>query len=198
MVEVHLPQLGESVTEGVVTRWLVAVGDVVSTDQAIVEVSTDKVDTEIPSPVAGTVTELRASVDDTVEVGAVLAVISEDATAGPAAPPSATAPSATAPSVAAPSVAAPSVAAPSAVTSDGTERDADVVVLGGGTGGYSTALRAAQLGLKVVLVERAKVGGTCLHWGCIPTKAILQSAEVADAARDAAEFGIRVELHGID
>jgi pyruvate dehydrogenase E2 component (dihydrolipoamide acetyltransferase) len=79
VAEVQLPQLGESVTEGVITSWLVEVGDHVDVDQAIVEISTDKVDTEIPTPVAGTVTELRFDVDDTVEVGQVLAVIDETA-----------------------------------------------------------------------------------------------------------------------
>ncbi len=77
MANVELPQLGESVTEGVITAWLVEVGDAVAVDQPIVEISTDKVDTEIPSPVAGTVTELRAGVDDTVEVGQVIAVIGD-------------------------------------------------------------------------------------------------------------------------
>ncbi len=73
--EVNLPELGESVTEGTVTRWLKQVGDEVAVDEALLEVSTDKVDTEIPSPVAGTLLEIRAQEDDTVEVGAVLAVI---------------------------------------------------------------------------------------------------------------------------
>ncbi len=83
MANVELPQLGESVEEGVITSWLVEVGDTVEVDQPIVEISTDKVDTEIPSPVAGTVQELRAEVDDTVEVGQVIAVIGEgDAPAG--------------------------------------------------------------------------------------------------------------------
>ena len=77
MANVELPQLGESVTEGVITAWLVEVGDAVAVDQPIVEISTDKVDTEIPSPVAGTVSELRAGVDDTVEVGQVIAVIGD-------------------------------------------------------------------------------------------------------------------------
>jgi pyruvate dehydrogenase E2 component (dihydrolipoamide acetyltransferase) len=80
--EVELPQLGESVTEGIVTAWLVEVGDEVEVDQPLVEISTDKVDTEIPSPVAGTVQELRAEVDDTIEVGQVIAVIGEGAPAG--------------------------------------------------------------------------------------------------------------------
>src|SRR5262245_58586998 len=75
--EVTLPALGESVTEGTVTRWLKQVGDSVSVDEALLEVSTDKVDTEIPSPVAGTLLEIKASEDETVEVGAVLAGIGD-------------------------------------------------------------------------------------------------------------------------
>lgn len=69
----------------------------------------------------------------------------------------------------------------------------DLVVLGGGTGGYSAALRAASLGMKTALVERGSLGGTCLHQGCIPTKALLESAEVYDRARDAKRFGVIVE-----
>ncbi len=67
--EVQLPALGESVTEGIITQWLVAVGDTVEVDQPLVEISTDKVDTEIPSPVAGVVQTLNGAVDDTIEVG---------------------------------------------------------------------------------------------------------------------------------
>jgi dihydrolipoamide dehydrogenase len=74
----------------------------------------------------------------------------------------------------------------------------DLVVLGGGTGGYSCALRAAGLGLNVALVEKDKVGGTCLHWGCIPTKAFLQASEVAEHAQAAAEYGVKASFDGID
>jgi dihydrolipoamide dehydrogenase len=74
----------------------------------------------------------------------------------------------------------------------------DVVVLGAGSGGYACALRAAQLGLSVALVEKDKVGGTCLHVGCIPTKALLHAAEVADSARESEKFGVRATLEGID
>ena len=74
----------------------------------------------------------------------------------------------------------------------------DLVVLGGGTGGYSCALRAAGLGMKVGLVEKAKVGGTCLHWGCIPTKAFLQAAEVAEHAQHASEYGVKASFDGIE
>jgi dihydrolipoamide dehydrogenase len=74
----------------------------------------------------------------------------------------------------------------------------DVVILGGGSGGYATALRAAQLGLSVVLIEKDKLGGTCLHRGCIPTKALLHAGEVADQTRESEQFGIKAELIGID
>jgi dihydrolipoamide dehydrogenase len=74
----------------------------------------------------------------------------------------------------------------------GSSNDFDLVVLGAGTGGYSAAFRAAQLGLKVALVDQAKIGGTCLHIGCIPTKALLESAAFAERIRHAQEFGITV------
>ena len=74
----------------------------------------------------------------------------------------------------------------------------ELVVLGGGTGGYSCALRAATLGMRVALVEKAKVGGTCLHWGCIPTKAFLQAAEVAEHAQTAGHYGVKASFDGVD
>ncbi len=76
--------------------------------------------------------------------------------------------------------------------------DFDVLILGAGSGGYACALRAAQLGLTVGLVEQDKLGGTCLHVGCIPTKALLHAAEVADSAREAGQFGIQATLEGVD
>jgi dihydrolipoamide dehydrogenase len=78
------------------------------------------------------------------------------------------------------------------------EAEFDVLILGAGSGGYACALRAAQLGLRVGLVEKGNLGGTCLHVGCIPTKALLHAAEVADAARDSEQFGVRATLDGID
>src|SRR3954451_22661821 len=79
---VNLPALGESVTEGTVTRWLKQVGDRVEVDEPLLEVSTDKVDTEIPSPVAGTLLEITAAEDETIDVGAQLAVIGDAAAGG--------------------------------------------------------------------------------------------------------------------
>ena len=76
--------------------------------------------------------------------------------------------------------------------------DFDLVILGGGSGGYACALRATQLGQSVALIEKGRLGGTCLHRGCIPTKALLHAAEVADATRDSEDFGVRATFEGID
>jgi dihydrolipoamide dehydrogenase len=75
---------------------------------------------------------------------------------------------------------------------------ADLVILGGGSGGYACALRAAELGKSVILIDKGKLGGTCLHSGCIPTKALLHAAEIADAARESEQFGVRATFEGID
>ncbi|MDN5886601.1 MAG: biotin/lipoyl-containing protein, partial [Arthrobacter sp.] len=104
--DVTLPALGESVTEGTVTRWLKQVGDEVEVDEPLLEVSTDKVDTEIPSPVAGTLLEIKVNEDDTAEVGSVLAVI------GSGSAPAQEAPKAEAPKEEAPKQEAPKAEAP--------------------------------------------------------------------------------------
>ncbi|MDQ5862159.1 MAG: 2-oxoglutarate dehydrogenase, E2 component, dihydrolipoamide succinyltransferase [Actinomycetota bacterium] len=167
--DVTLPALGESVTEGTVTRWLKAVGDTVAVDEPLLEVSTDKVDTEIPSPVAGTLQEIRVNEDETAEVGAVLAVIGSGAAApaasapapaaAPAAEPAAPAPAA-APAPEAPKAeAAPAAAAapaPAAPPAPAAEPAA------GGESGYVTPLvrkLANQHGVDVASLSGTGVGG---------------------------------------
>ena len=83
-------------------------------------------------------------------------------------------------------------------TASRSSRTYDVVVLGGGPGGYGVALRAAVRGLNVAMVEADKVGGTCLHWGCIPSKAMLHVGSVLDEAREADRFGIDLTVAGLD
>lgn len=122
---VELPALGESVTEGTVTRWLVAVGDTVAVDDPIVEVSTDKVDTEIPSPVAGVVEQILVEEDEDVEVGAALVVIGDGSSAPAAAP---AAPAAEAPAASAP--AAPAAAAESPAAGSATGQEVTLPALG--------------------------------------------------------------------
>jgi dihydrolipoamide dehydrogenase len=84
------------------------------------------------------------------------------------------------------------------VTTVADANTADIVILGGGSGGYACALRAAELDLSVIMIERDKVGGTCLHRGCIPTKALLHAAEIADGAREGEKVGVKATLDGID
>ncbi|GAA1999700.1 dihydrolipoyl dehydrogenase [Nakamurella flavida] len=79
-----------------------------------------------------------------------------------------------------------------------SDTNVDLVVLGGGSGGYAAALRAAELGSSVVLIEKEKVGGTCLHWGCVPAKTLLHAAEVADEAREGLTLGVRTSFDGVD
>ena len=139
---ITMPALGESVSEGTVTRWLKNVGDTVAADEALLEVSTDKVDTEIPSPVAGVLLAIDVAIDTTVAVGARLALIGAAGAAPVAAAPVAAAPVAAAPVVAAPVVAAPVVAAPS---------DAYVTPL--------VRKLANELGVNLALVKGTGVGG---------------------------------------
>ncbi|MGN5240639.1 2-oxoglutarate dehydrogenase, E2 component, dihydrolipoamide succinyltransferase [Rhodococcus sp. SJ-3] len=129
---VTMPALGESVTEGTVTRWLKAIGDEVAVDEPLLEVSTDKVDTEIPSPVAGILTEISAQEDDTVEVGGQLAVIGSEAPAQEtAAAPAAPAPAAEKPAEAAPAEeAAPAAEAPAPSSSNGSGTPVTMPALG--------------------------------------------------------------------
>lgn len=89
-------------------------------------------------------------------------------------------------------------AQPAGGTTSPGSRSFDLVVLGGGSGGYACALRAAQLGMTVALIEKDKVGGTCLHRGCIPTKALLHAGEIADQARESEQFGVKASFEGID
>lgn len=178
--EVTLPALGESVTEGTVSRWLKEVGDRVEADEALLEVSTDKVDTEIPSPVAGTLLEIRVAEDETAAVGAVLAIIG-DASATPAAP-SAPAPApAPTPAPAAPSasVPAPTPAAPAAASAASPAPGTAAPRRSTSDVGYVTPLvrkLAAQHGVDLASITGSGVGGR------IRKKDVLDAAEAAKAA----------------
>lgn len=162
MADVTLPSLGESVTEGIITQWFKKVGDFVARDESLFEVSTDKVDSEMPSPAAGVLTKILAEEGDTVQTGAVVAVIDESQSAGSAAPPASPATTSAAAPVAA---AAPSVATPEStglilspvvrriLANGGVEPS---TVTGSGTGGAITrrdAERAVALGPTEAIVH---------------------------------------------
>ena len=202
--EVVMPQMGESIAEGTITKWLVKVGDKVERDQPLFEISTDKVDAEIPSPAAGVLLEIRHQAGETVAVQKVVAILGAagESAAAAAAPAPATAkaePARAAAPVAAPPKPAPAAAPAGKPAAPAGKFDYDLVIVGSGPGGYVAAIRAGQLGLKVACVEKdPKLGGTCTHRGCIPTKALLHAAEMLDQIRHVDQFGISVAAPTLD
>src|SRR5262249_16520065 len=173
--EVRVPDIGDFKNVEVI-EVLVKPGDAVSKEQSLITLESDEATMEIPSPNSGVVKELRIKVGDKVSQGSPILLMEaqEARTEAPARP--------KVPE-------APSPAAPAPAT--GADVECDVVVLGAGPGGYSAAFRAADLGLKTVLVERyPTLGGVCLNVGCIPSKALLHTAAVVDAARALAAHGV--------
>ncbi|KKW68457.1 dihydrolipoamide dehydrogenase [Lampropedia cohaerens] len=193
-VQVKVPDIGDF-AEVTVIEVLVKEGDTVQAEQSLITVESDKASMEIPSSAAGTVKELKVKLGDKVSEGSVILVLeaeqSQPAAAGPA-PQTAPAP--------APSAQKASSPAPAAASFNGdADVQCDVLVLGAGPGGYSAAFRAADLGLRVVLVERyPTLGGVCLNVGCIPSKALLHVAAVMDEASHLADLGVRFAKPEVD
>ena len=189
-IEIKVPDIGDF-AEVTVIELLVKPGDSIKAEQSLITVESDKASMEIPSSHAGVVKELKIKLGDKVKEGS-LVLLLESSEAGVAAAPAA-APAAPAPAPAA-AVAAPAVAAPAPTASSyagSVDLECDLLVLGAGPGGYSAAFRAADLGLKVVLVERyASLGGVCLNVGCIPSKALLHVAAVMDEVSHMAALGV--------
>ena len=185
--EITLPALGESVTEGTVTRWLKEVGEEVAVDEPLVEVSTDKVDTEVPSPVAGTLLEIRVAEDETAEVGAVIAVIGAAGAAAPApAAPAAPAPAAEpAPAAPAAPAAAPAPAAPAAAPAPVAAPVPAAPAAESNESGYVTPLvrrLANQHGIDVTTVKGTGVGGRIRKQDVLDAVAAKEAASAAPAA----------------
>jgi dihydrolipoamide dehydrogenase len=207
-IEVKVPQLSESVSEGTLLQWRKNVGEAVAQDEILVEIETDKVVLEVPAPAAGTMATLVKNNGDTVYPEELIATIDTSAkpveAAAEAAPVVAQAAAAPAP---APAPAVASKPAPKPATEQaGTAADFDVIVIGGGPGGYIAAIRAAQLGRSVACVEqwknpagKPKLGGTCLNVGCIPSKALLASSEeYENALHHLSDHGVGVENVTLD
>jgi dihydrolipoamide dehydrogenase len=202
LIEVKVPDIGDFKDVAVI-ELLVKVGDTIRPEQSLVTVESDKASMEIPSSSGGVVRELKVGLGDQVREGSVLLLLEPAEAAASAAPAPAASPSA--PAAAAPAPApAPAAGAPAAAvvvsTYAGTvDLECDLLVLGGGPGGYSAAFRAADLGMKVVLVERyASLGGVCLNVGCIPSKALLHVAAVMDEASHFADLGIAFGAPQVD
>jgi len=190
IIEVKVPDIGDFKDVAVI-ELLVKAGDTVAVDQSLLTVESDKASMEIPSSHAGVVKELKLALGDKVNQGSLILTLEA---AGAAAP----APAAAAPAPAAAPAAA--VAAPAAASyAGGADIECDMLVLGAGPGGYSAAFRAADLGLKTVIVERyATLGGVCLNVGCIPSKALLHVASVMDEVKHFADLGVEFEAPKVD
>ena len=182
-IEIQLPALSSDMESASLTVWHKQVGDEVAQGDVIAEIETDKATLEIEAANTGTLGSiLVASGTDEVAVGTVLALLLEAGENAESLAEYQT--KAEQPNAAMVTADAPE----SPVTKQA--KDFDVIVVGGGPGGYVAAIRAAQLGMNVALVQREHLGGICLNWGCIPTKALLRSAEVFEQFKHADSYGL--------
>ncbi len=178
-MDIKVPDIGDFTDVPIITI-LVAVGDTIAKEDPLIELESDKATLEVPSPAAGVVKEIKVKEGDKVSEGSLILVI-EGADAAKSAP----APKAEAPA------AAPQTVAATGTASGKGDIHAEVVVLGSGPGGYTAAFRAADLGKKVVLIEKyPTLGGVCLNVGCIPSKALLHVAKVITEAEEMADHGV--------
>jgi len=180
-VEVKMPQLGLTMEEGTVSKWLKQEGDAVKVGDVLLEITTDKLTSEVTAEAEGVLLKIVAKEGDDVPVKGLLAYIgAAGEQVGGAAP------------------AAPAPAPAPAAAAKKPAGETTVAVIGGGPGGYVAAIRAAQLGGKVTLIEKNKLGGTCLNVGCIPTKAILHAAEAISEVQEMAAYGINAQVVSVD
>ncbi|MGB6156566.1 MAG: dihydrolipoyl dehydrogenase [Castellaniella sp.] len=215
--DVNVPDIGDFDQVDVI-ELLVAVGDTITPEQSLITVESDKASMEIPSDQGGVVKEVLVKVGDKVTQGTTIlrveasesgqssAPAAEKKTAAKSdkpAPSSSNAPAAPAAAAAVAPASAPAPAPTAGQFSGTADTECDVLVLGAGPGGYSAAFRAADLGLKVVLVERyATLGGVCLNVGCIPSKALLHTVSVLEEAKSLGAHGIsfgepKIDLAGV-
>jgi len=191
-IQIQVPDIGDF-DQVAVIEILVAPGDSIQKEQSLITVESDKASMEIPSSHAGIVKDIQVKLGDkvgqgsailTVEAASEEASVATQSTSTPAAPPV---------------QAAPAIHVQASTYSGTADMECDVLVLGAGPGGYSAAFRAADLGLKVALVERyATLGGVCLNVGCIPSKALLHVAAVIDEVKHLDKAGIHFDAPKID
>ena len=193
IIEVVVPDIGNFDSVDVI-EVLVKVGDVIAKEDSLITLESDKASMDIPSSHAGTVKELKLKVGDKVAKGSLILLLEAAASDAPAkkeAPAAAPAAVETKPAAPAP--------APAAVSVGASDLHTEVLVLGSGPGGYTAAFRAADLGKKVVLVERyPTLGGVCLNVGCIPSKALLHTAKVITEAEETGHHGVSFGAPKID
>jgi len=199
--DIKVPDIGDFDAVEII-EVLVAEGDTIEAEQALITLESDKATLEVPAPFDGTITAMKVAEGDSVSQGDVIAQ-ADRADAGPqedaAADTGATESASESTGAATSDPAGEQAPQPAPTSSQKGEHDCDVVVIGAGPGGYTAAFRAADLGLDVVLVERHGVlGGVCLNVGCIPSKALLHSAKIIEDAAGMAAHGVRFGAPKID
>ena len=187
LIDIKVPDIGDFKDVAII-ELLVRVGDSVKAEQSLITVESDKASMEIPSSHAGVVKALKVAIGDKVNQGSV--IVSIEVSDAPVASAASKADVPAAPALVPPS-GTPAVAQAAASYAGGADVECDLLVLGAGPGGYSAAFRAADLGLKVVLVERyPALGGVCFNVGCIPSKALLHVAAVMDEVKHFSSLGV--------
>ncbi len=210
-IDVFMTQLSPTMTEGRIARWLKREGDTLESGEVMAEIETDKATMEMEVVDEGVLHKILSPEGSTVAVGSPIAVIAEEGEEVPAdyQPDGGPAPVVEEVPVATPEQVVETVSAAAQASTDTHDDEHelnlkpagifnevgeyDVVVIGAGPGGYVAAIRAAQLGFKVACIESTHLGGICLNWGCIPTKALLRTAEVVNVIKHhGAELGLGV------
>ena len=199
MIEIKVPDIGNFDSVDVIDV-LVKVGDTIAKEDSLITVESDKASMDIPAPQAGVVKELKIKVGDKVAKDSLILLLETDGVKNDA--PEALQNKASSPvaeKIAEKAVENPVTAPIPAVDTSGNDISTEVVVLGSGPGGYTAAFRAADLGKKVVLIERyATLGGVCLNVGCIPSKALLHTAKVITEAQETAHHGVSFGAPKVD
>src|SRR5512144_2342 len=201
-IEVKVPDIGDFKDVPVIEVFVKA-GDAIGKEDPLVTLESDKATMDVPSPDAGTVRDVRVKVGDKVSEGSVLMTLEATAAVASAPAPKSAPPTQTEPARAASPAAARAPAPAASAYRGAVDVECEMLVLGSGPGGYSAAFRAADLGMKTVLVERyATLGGVCLNVGCIPSKALLHIAAVIDEVKSLPDHGItfgkpKVDLDGL-
>lgn len=177
--KVIMPKQGLQMTEGTILKWLYSEGDKVEAGKPLFEMETDKLTIEIEAPATGTLLKIVKGEGETVPITELIGVIGEEGED-------------ISDIIGETKESESKEEAKEAVDKD-NKADYDVLIIGAGPGGYECAIRCGQLKLKTAVIEKSDMGGTCLNWGCIPTKSLLHSAEVYESAKNTSEYGIKVK-----
>lgn len=182
-IEIIMPKAGMAMEEGTIVKWFKKEGDTVEMGEPLLEILTDKVNMEVEAPASGVLLKILAQEGEVLPVITTIGYIGKEGEVL---------------SEGEKPKAHENIEKVEEIKLDSVKEDYDIVVLGAGPGGYVAAIRGAQLGAKVALIEEQAIGGTCLNWGCIPTKTLVKNAEILHYMKNASSRGIKVGKPEVD